>query len=196
MIDDGYTIEWNGYQYRSLIGEGRTVVRQYVDNNGWEGLHSFLWKEPHLFGPWPKETDRTELFARMMEDTSVEDVENLLAGITLLLTDPLLGLRSCAACKDWWFNQETGLVVLDDEDKPKRRKSFVPLACEDTIGCAKGHHSEPLELSEKNQKAWSHFLEWRHVGLPESARNCPIVRRNWKLMGNLVEQHGLPDICK
>ena len=200
MIDDGYTQEWESYHYRPLTQSGRDIVQRFVSADDWEGLGNFLWQQPRVFiesGRFPLPTEqRNRLFALMMSwETETTDLQNLKVGVELILTHPLLAMRTCEMCKTWWFDEDTGLVVQDERGPAKRPKHAV-VACDSSIGCLKGHHSDPSSaLNEKNERAWKHFLDYRHVGLSEIERECPILRANWRVMGNLVEKHGLPSVC-
>jgi hypothetical protein len=195
MIDDGYTYPYvNGIQYRSLGPPGRALVRGLRDDL--TVLEGFLWQPPRLFGATSDDLsdgDKCNLFDLMMNaDTEDYDLKNLKSGVELFLQHPMLGLRSCQLCRKYWYDEDSYTVVTDHDGRPKTRPEHAPVACETGTGCLKGHHSDPIELSEKNKQAWRHYLNWRHVGLPDIDKQCPVLRKNWEIMGTLVERHGLP----
>jgi len=196
MINDGYTIHYPPFRYRPLLPESRQVVRDLAGRQKWYELETFLWREPFLFGKLPASDDDKKLLFLHMTTNSREggDLENLKAGLQLFFENPMLGLRDCDLCQQWWFDHDTGLIC-QNANGPIRRPSHARVPCDTSAGCAKGHHENPLELSHRNKQAWKHFLEWRHIGLPDSHRQCPIVRRNWAIMGNMVEKYGLPSVC-
>ena len=193
MIDDGYTQEWNGLSFRPLTPRNQAKIRQLANGGCLDELESFLWKPPFVFADHElSDQEKNELLVLLMEQYSEDDAENLKDGVKFLLTNPLLAIRSCETCLAYWFNEETGLVVQHG-DEPVMRTSHAKPACETDRGCAKGHHENPVQvLSEKNRQAWEHYLEWRHTGLTDAMRECPILRENWKIIGTLVEAHGIP----
>ena len=195
MIEDGFTQEYQGCYFRPLTSADKHQLELLHQQDDWIGIDEMLWKPPRFFviTKYPNEEDRTEIAKRMLEWDDTADFENLKSGIEIALTRPLLSLRSCETCKDWWFDEDTGYISQNARG-PIRRPSHAILACDTNTGCPKGHHTNPLELNERNQKAWKHFLEWRHVGLPDEHRRCSIIRQNWALMGNMIETHGLPAV--
>ena len=196
MIDDGYTYRYERFGYRKLVAEDRAKVRSLVNANSWEELDSFLWQPPRFFGESPSEEDRNALFARMMTnpDERVE-TENLKQSVHLMLTKPLLALRSCDLCQRWWFDEDTGSISRNEQG-PILRPSHAKVSCETHSGCEKGTHENPIHFTAENKKAWEHYLMRRHSGLTDTERSCPIIQRNWRVIGNLVETHGIPNICQ
>jgi len=122
-----------------------------------------------------------------------EDVRNLRTGMALMFSDPLLAIRPCSLCQKWWFDEDTGKVVNIGGQNLLRPK-HAPTACRTDAGCKRGTPENLLAFNEKNQKAFEHWQEWRHVGCP--APHDAIVRRNWMILGTLAEKHGLRTVRK
>lgn len=192
MIDDGYTKDFKGVPYRSLTAEGRRQADRLFNREGVDSLIEFLSSSPRTFGSFDSEDHQGQLYRLVMENPDEdEDAENLSVGIELLLKHPLLGLRSCEVCQEFWFDEETGLVS-EGEDGPRKRIPQAKVACETNIGCMRGHHESPIELSLKNKQTWEFYLARRHAGLTDEERQCSVLQKNWRIIGTLIEQHGLP----
>jgi len=195
MIDDGYTYRYQGYWYRKLVREDRAIVTSLVKEESWEELDLFLWHPPRFFGGTPNEDDRNFLFARMMSNPDERaETENLKRCVELMLTKPLLAHRSCDLCQRWWFDEDTGAIARNEQG-PILRPSHAKVSCETHSGCEKGTHENPIQFTAENKKAWEHYLNFRHSGLTDTERSCPIIQRNWRVIGTLVEKHGIPEVC-
>lgn len=185
--------EWH---CRPLARFGREIAQKHVESKDWSALDSFLWNAPHFTGDESKltEDDKSAMFSLMIESPLAAMRAELSRGLELELSNPMLSQRTCSACRKWWFDPDTHLISMNSEG-PILRPSNSALMCETNEGCPKGHHSNPIRLGEANQKAWRYYLEWSSVGLPETAKMCPVLRGNWRIIQRLVDTHGIPEIC-
>ena len=189
MINDGFTFEHEGILFRPFTAAEKKFIRATPAPR----REDFVTARLNLRG---QHTDRKcRVFQMAMDWDQAADLKNLHASVRLMLLNPLLGLRSCDLCKKYWFDEDSGKIVMRGDTLLPRPK-YATLRCEveASDGCLKGHHSNPLELNERNKKAWRHFLANRHVGLTDTERSDPILKRNWQILGDLVEKHGLPDV--
>lgn len=188
MIDDGYTFTENGVHFRPLMDQQKREVDSAFRERNWDFLKRMF--------PGSDDDVRCRIFRRSMDWDDAADMKNLRDSVHILLTKPLLGIRSCDVCKAWWFDEDTGKILLRG-NKPARRPGYAKPLCESESQnkCLKGHYSNPIELNERNRICWQRFCEYRNTGLPDEWRQCPIVRATWRIMGELVEQHGFPELC-
>lgn len=195
MINDGFTQEYRGCVFRPLTTSDKETLERLHERDDWVGIDELLWSRPRFYSTteFPTSETKTEIAKRMLAYDDGPDIANLKKSLEIALTHPLLSLRSCDMCRKWWFDEDTG-YVCQNAGGPVKRPSYSILACDTNTGCPKGHHSHPIEMNERNQQAWKHFLEWRHVGLPDLHKQCSIVRQNWAIMGSMIEKHGLPDV--
>jgi len=192
-FDDGYTEEWNKIQFRRLLEPDRKRVRGLIRKGESFKAEKILFEPPHVFARWPlKETEKRHLFIQLME-WSDEDAEfkNLISGVRLFCQEPALAVRDCDTCREWWFDEETGLISKAG-DSNRRRPKHAKVACDTDRGCPKGHYDKPTGLNEKNWAAVNHYVEWSEVGCPHP--ECPLMRRNWKWIGMFFKKHGHPAI--
>ncbi len=191
MINDGYTEEHCGVQFRRLLAGDRERVIGLVREDRFSEVEAFLFQPPYVFTDRElSESDRQELFSRLMSYSNEQaDLQNLIVGLQLYCQHPLLAVRDCGICRDWWFNEETGRIVRTG-GKDRRRPEHAKVACETDAGCLKGHHQNQKSLSPRNVAAVNHFTEWEQVGCQHS--DCPIVRRNWKWIGLSFRKYGHP----
>ena len=193
MIEDGYTEEVLGVPFRRLLSKERDTVVAMVRDGKPLAVETKYFKSPYVFPVTPlTEFQKQELFTQLLEyPHEQQDLDNLLQGVRLYLTQPLLAVRTCDTCREWWFDEETGLVSKRaGECLP--RPSHAPTACDTDRGCPKGHYSNPQGMSDKNQRAFNHYLEWKAVGCPHP--ECPIIRRNWMYIEGLIAKHGHPGL--
>ena len=54
---------------------------------------------------------------------------------------PKVANRSCDHCREWQYNESTGEVEEGRDGEPVPRRGKLP--CDASIGCAKGHWSNP-----------------------------------------------------
>lgn len=108
--------------------------------------------------------------------------ENLVNGIKLEIANPRLAKRDCSDCKKWWYNETTGLVILNNRGEPQER--FGPTLCETPNGCAKGTPEKPRSLNTSNGWAWSHFKDCDAIG---QFPNDPIVARNARVIRHVLK---------
>jgi len=197
MIEDGYTFKYKDWYCRPLSDFGREIARSHYESSDWGKLDSFLWTTPHFYGDETtlSSGDKASLFTLMVETPLRRMQRDLAACVRIELTNPLLAMRTCNSCRKWWFDPETQLISMRADDTPLLRPKHVVVPCETNEGCPKGHYNDPIEFSEQNRQAWRHYLEWHSVGLPESDRKCPVLRRNWRIISRLVDKYGIPELC-
>lgn len=189
MIDDGFTFEHEGVSFRPFTIEEKATIRAMHSQRREDVVTDRL----DLRG---QSNDRKcRVFRMAMDWDQHADLKNLYQSVRLMLLNPLLGIRSCELCKKYWFDEDSGKIVMRGDELILRPR-YATLRCEitESDGCLKGHHSNPIELNDRNRKAWQHFLARRHVGLTETERTDPIVQKNWQILGDLVEKHGLSDV--
>ena len=194
MIDDGLTAQYKNCYYRPLGKFGKELVFSAMLEGDWDGLDVFLWGPPHFIGDEKSltVTDKVKLWSGMVapnQACSEKGFQELHDGLELFFRHPMLGIRDCDTCKKYWFDQDTGYVVMRG-DEPLKRPDYAEVSCDTHAGCLKGHHTSPTTLSEVHQQILKHYLEWRHVGLDDESRQCPFVRRNWQIIADLVEEYG------
>jgi hypothetical protein len=195
MIDDGYTEYFTeGVWFRRLLQSEVQELVRLITEDGMDEAERLLFSPPHVFNPAGRpfgEFEKQNLFQLLVENkTEDDDFENLKQAGSLAFTDPLLFIRSCEICQKFWMNHETGKIVKSGEECLPR-PSHVKVPCEAGTFCKKGHHGNPLVLSEKNQKAWKFWLRWHRVGCPYQDA---IIQKHWNFFGTLKENHGLPSV--
>lgn len=96
----------------------------------------------------------------------------------LVLCHPAVAWRDCGQCTRFVYEHETGEVMRDRDGKPLERPTGTKPPCRygpAGTRCAKGSPEESRGLSDRNAKAYQHYLECKATGqFPEDA----IVRRN------------------
>jgi len=197
MIEDGYTFRFKDWYCRPLSDFGREIARGHYESSDWALLDTFLWSPPHFYGDETKlsQGDKASLFSLMVETPVQAMQKELHDAVRLELTNPLLSKRSCAACKKWWFDPDTQLIAMRGGTTPILRPEHSVVPCDTNEGCPKGHYHNPIQFSKQNRLAWKHYLEWSSVGLTDEAKECPILRQNWRIIQGLVNTHGLPELC-
>jgi|19_taG_2_1085344.scaffolds.fasta_scaffold04025_4 hypothetical protein len=196
-FNDGYTEEFGeNIHFRRLLRSDRERIRDLVlDDKSYEA-DKILFKPPYVFARWPiQETIKKQLFIELMKPQDEEaNLRNLIDGVRLYCEQPLLAVRDCKTCREWWFDEETGKISQAggrDLVRPKKQ-SHGKVSCETDRGCAKGHYDKPKGLSDRNWEAVNHYVEWSEVGCPHP--ECPVMRRNWKWIGMFFKKHGHPAI--
>lgn len=101
---------------------------------------------------------------------------NLKDGVAIRLTNPSVAARDCSHCRKFCYDEKTGEQQFRDAAKTKPiERGKAPPPCELSIGCPKGHWSDPKTLSEKNWRAYIHYCECKAVG---EFPSDPVVRQN------------------
>lgn len=200
MILDGYTqhgtFDGHRISYRPALFRERNEVNQLprtravidgvierhlvVADSDWRE-----WTEPEIqalflicFGVIGPETG-----GDWSKDCEWRDVRNLRDGVILELNHRQFAKRDCSACKTWWYDDDTGKVVMR-KGKPLRRPEGTVVLCQTQAGCPKGTPEQPKSFSAKNRLAWLHFLECDAVGqFPDD----PIVRRNARVIRQAIK---------
>lgn len=111
------------------------------------------------------------------DQQDLEDEYNLRSGVRLLLLYPRLAQVSCQNCREVWMNPLTG-VIHSRHGRPLQREGGT--LCEvNQQGCPAGHYQRSRRLSEKNLKAYRHYLECQATGqFPDDS----LVRRNARII--------------
>ena len=195
MIHDGYTIQESGFFVRPLSHQLVDRIELLIERGEWDEVDAILWRSPWFLGDIDELSDsvRDQLLKLMISFDLSDSQNNLIEGLVIKLTRPFLDRRSCDLCKQYLFDTDTDRPSMRGSEPILRESHFV-LACDTHEGCPKGHHSNPVKLSKINEQAWQHFLDWRVVGLTDTQRACPVLRSNWSIMQNLVEQYGIPQV--
>lgn len=113
-----------------------------------------------------------------------KDFQDLHDSIYLHYVNPGLSTLSCAACKLWCVNHDTGEIVIGANGMPTPLPKKVTLPC-DSRGCLKSHWRSPLGLSnDRWAKTWTHY--WMFRDSPKMMTD-PIFRRNAALIRWIVD---------
>ena len=111
---------------------------------------------------------------------------------------PEVAHRDCNHCQLYLYDEKTGLVNRqrfakgdDGLGLPVLRRN-VPLPCRTAAGCPKGTPERQLSLSEKNRRAYRHYLKckatgkWpddgmvgRNAGIIEAAISSAEITQTW-----------------
>lgn len=94
--------------------------------------------------------------------------------------------RTCGDCVQWLYGDDGKPVMRCDE--PQKRPRGAPTPCHKCPKIPEGVakvRENAVELSEKNARAYLHFLECRAVG---RFPNDPIVRRNARILRALMDE--------
>lgn len=194
-IDDGYSIPYREFLLRPLTWSEKVHLRELIEARRVQIAEQFLLRRGRVndLNGEPVEIVDPDLQQEVSEiligwQTEAGDMKNLRQSALLMMKHPLLGIRSCQLCKTWWFDEDTRKIV-NIGGVNARRPAHAAVACDTDAGCLKGHWSNPVELSDKNKKAWEHWLEWRSVGCPRPYD--AIMRRNWKWLEAMAKRYGL-----
>jgi hypothetical protein len=191
IIDDGYTEDFQQFRLRRFIKSERDqfnellaadkllVARHMVSTHitDPDGMRVSLELVPHEVAE-----------AVVNNPTEFSDRKNLISGMRLLLKNPLLAIRPCQTCNEWWFDPDTNKIVQVGGQNLRRPDHSLTM-CQTERGCDKGTPESPLSLNFRNQKAFNHWQQWRFVGCP--CPNDAIVRMNWMWFESIRENHGL-----
>jgi hypothetical protein len=191
IVDDGYTMFVDNIAFRPVLKWRRTWLAGVMDRGDWGAVEHFLWKGRDL-NEKQKEKIVTKAFAYADEQERVDE-QNLREFLKLVKTEPLLAQRPCSVCKKYWFDEDVKKAVSRN-GQPLLRPEHAKVACETAAGCKKGHHENPIALSERNRKALWHYNQFRVVGCPDLEDD--IVRRNWNLIYDTVGRNDVARYCK
>lgn len=111
-------------------------------------------------------------------------MKNLFEGVLLELSHPNLAKRDCKMCKQFWYNEQTGLPILKS-DGTRLLRSGVTL-CETEEGCKKGTPEDQKSLSKENRWAYEYHNLCRAVG---HWPNDMIVKRNAAIINKAIQRH-------
>jgi hypothetical protein len=194
LIDDGYTESLGVFRVRRFISSERKQFDELIKDERFAAARELL--AGHISDPdgkrIPLELVSEEVAsAAVSNPTESADLENLQSGMRLMLNNPRLALRPCDLCQKWWFDQDTGTIVRIGGQNLERPE-HAPTACKTDRGCERGTPELTRAFSPKNQKAFDHWMNWRHVGCPNP--HDAILRRNWMWFESLKENHGLREI--
>ena len=88
--------------------------------------------------------------------------DNLYSGVKLEIENPRLARRSCEDCKKYWYNENTGLVILGHLGEKTER--YGETLCQTETGCRKGTPEKQKSFSKANRWAWNHYQKCSAVG--------------------------------
>lgn len=191
IIDDGYTEDFGQFRIRRFTKNERAEFKELLADERFIKARFML--SSHITDP---EGSRITLElvpqdvaqAVVHNPTELADRKNLVSGMRLLLKNPMLAIRPCKTCQEWWFDNDTNKIVqIGGQNIP--RPDHALMMCKTQRGCEKGTPESPLSFSFKNQKAFNHWQQWRFVGCP--CPNDAIVRMNWMWFESIRENHGL-----
>ena len=191
IIDDGYTEDFGQFRIRRFTKNERSVFNELLASE-----RTLVAR--HMLSSHITDTDGNRVSLELVPQEVGEavvrnpneqtDRKNLISGMRLLLKNPMLAIRPCKTCQDWWFDTDTNKIVqIGGQNVP--RPAHALTMCQTERGCDKGTPESPLSFSFRNQKAFDHWQQWRSVGCP-----CPgdaIVRMNWMWFESIREKHGL-----
>lgn len=189
-LDDGYTVDFpeshvkhirplTAEQSREVISrlaQAKTdIQRERIVRNAIADLTRHLWTRMS-FGAC-LEILKRRLVTRHEEQ---RDLQNLIDGVWLELQHPYVASRSCEHCKLYMYDHRAG-TVLKKKNRPVQRPPGTPLPCESAEGCAKGTPENPKCLSEKNKKAYQHYLRCKATcSFPDDdivAQHATVIRK-------------------
>ena len=191
IIDDGYTEDFQQFRLRRFIKSERDQFYELL------AAEKFIVAR-HMLSTHITDSEGVRISLELVPQevaeavvnnpTEFSDRKNLISGMRLLLKSPLLAVRPCSVCKEWWFDSDTNKIVQVG-GKNLRRPDHALTMCRTERGCDKGTPEDLRSFSFKNQKAFNHWQQWRFVGCP--CPNDAIVRMNWMWFESIRENHGL-----
>jgi len=119
------------------------------------------------------------------KDIEAEYASNLYYGVLLELTNPRLAKRDCNHCKDYFYNEASGLPILSNvTGKPIERDGVT--ACMTAEGCPKGTPEKSKTLNKTNGWTWLHYQDCVAINqFPDDH----IVARNASIVRSAIEKH-------
>lgn len=196
LIEDGYTEELPGfpnYRIRRFLSSERRKFCELAKNSEAAARQFLVSHISHPDGSpvsirlVPQEVAE----AAFANPTEAADAINLRTGMRLMLSKPLLAVRDCGVCKQWWFDEDTGKIVQYG-GVPTPRPEHALTMCQTERGCDRGTPDNLKAFNDKNKQAFEHWVNWRAVGCP--APHDAIIRRNWMWFETLERHDGLRKI--
>lgn len=184
MIFDGYneTVELGKHTlvYRPLTEDERLQLAAIIARAGESDaaeIHERFVTKHIVFWSGPQ-TDDILPILEGNADREKRDAENLYVGTLLQARWPHLGLGfDCRTCQTKWYIPRANKFALRGEHRPEDQ----PVPCETTTGCPRGHYSDPVCLSPKNEMAFKHYRRCVATGSfpddPIVSRNAAIIRK-------------------
>ena len=191
LIDDGYTETFEQFRVRRFVSSERKQFSELCKSENFTAARHML--ACHISDPDGRRVS-LELVPEIIAQAALSfpteraDLDNLISGMRMMITNPMLAIRPCQTCKDWWFDNDTNKIVRIGGQNLRRPDHAKPL-CQTDKGCEKGTPENLRSFNERNQKAFNHWQQWRFVGCP--APHDAIVRRNWMWFESIRENHGL-----
>lgn len=103
--------------------------------------------------------------------------------MSLLLRFPKIASRDCRDCLLHVYDETTG-KRNEFRGEPIKRNPRRGPPCTTEAKCPKGHHSDPIQLSEWNEQAYQHYRTCKAVGdFPDDE----IVRRNARIIRTIED---------
>lgn len=185
MIDDGYTkvIHLSGpVFYRPMTAAQREHVWWMADAMDEDASEAFIEEAIRMQIVHGDVQDVNTVRFAVFGDPEEEerDEENLREGVKVVHKYPWLKNVTCSQCRVWWFNPLDGTCATRDGQQLRRCGKVL---CETNDSCPKGHWKSPIEFSEKNQRAYDHYLECKATG---RFPNDPIVLRNARIIEEAI----------
>lgn len=184
MILDGHTLSIGiGDQtliYRPMLEFERDQLAELIDS-GSETEAEQTWDtflRQHIVR-WTGPLEKVRSLVEGDPKRENADAENLRDGTLLQLTHPHLGIGfDCATCQKYVFDPQK-IENPYGIHGPTERTEDMPVQCETTIPCPRGHHTSPKGLSEKNAQAYLHF---RRCAAVNTFPDDPIVHNNARII--------------
>jgi hypothetical protein len=177
-FDDGFSIP-NEYGFvRPMLADARIELKHAIKFCDVADT-SFLLDVPYFhqtkFDDYIPVEVRSQLITEVLKgiDRPEFNFKKLRSEIKLLVDHSGMMELSCADCRAFATNPETGSILVTQSGAPILRK--LPVPCEVT-SCVKGHWRDPVTVSKLTLKVWKHYWQMRAARIPTS---CPIMARNW-----------------
>lgn len=171
-LDDGFSKLVHGYVVRALTAKDIQRAKNIED------LESWFFKEPRVYDctGYLHPEDQMNMLQWACEGYNHQQVEE---DVRFFIQYPELINRPCDLCRKWWYCHSSGKIVDRGDGQPLERHASAPPSCETDAGCAKGHWSDPYQLSMSTKKAIEHYQEFKVVGCPYPFDG--VMRSNWNI---------------
>lgn len=194
FIADGYTgtaeLDGDYFAYRPITRQERVLLRETLstipDLLG-ERIERRIVESRIVYSTWGCTLDcfHDETYERIRDlafgigrtKQEIEDEKNLYDGVRLVSRYPHFRKIDCDYCRKWHINPKTGTRIIQHYSDPTQpRPDGSQLLCE--VGeCPRGHWSNPVALSPKNETCYRHYRLFRQ-GPPQDS----IVAKNWEII--------------
>ncbi len=184
-LDDGFTTEVGpGVFVRPMLWAEKQVWRTLHVEDQWNMLATYV------HGEGDRSQFKAEIVQVVIGYTSKEesqDFQDLSASIELQTTNPGLSVIDCSTCRSYCMDHINGCLYIGPSGHPTPLPKNQRVPCETSVGCPKGHWSEPTGLSnERWAKTWRHYWAYLNAGFQPVDK---LMRRNRTLI-NWTVQYG------